>query len=92
MCSRTPRELGDGWVDNPHFGGVERREFPNPESFDRARLVEWALSTSSVATLAPAEREAALLRVGRLADEHPDLRGRERFTMPYVTVALRAHT
>ena len=86
------RELGDGWVDNPHFGGVERREFPNPESFDRARLVEWALSTSSVATLAPAEREAALLRVGRLADEHPDLRGRERFTMPYVTVALRAHT
>lgn len=85
-------ELGHEWIDQPRFSGVERREFPNPERFDRARLVEWALSTSSVATLAPAERKVALERVGRLADEHPELRGRERFTMPYVTVALRAHT
>ena len=85
-------ELSDEWIDDPRFSGAERREFPNPEPFDRARLVEWALSTSSVATLAPAEREVALDRVGRLADEHPELRGREWFTMPYVTVALRAHT
>ena len=80
------------WIDHPRFAGVERREFPNPEPFDRARLVEWARSTSSIATLAPAEVEAALERIGRLADEHPDLRGRKRFTMPYVTVAVRAHT
>ena len=39
---------------------LERREFPNPVPFDRARLVEWATSTSSIATLAPAKREAAL--------------------------------
>jgi SAM-dependent methyltransferase len=83
---------GGKWIDHPCFAGVERREFPNPEQFDRARLLEWARSTSSIATLAPAEREAALAAIGRLADEHPDLRGRQRFTMPYVTVAIRAHT
>jgi SAM-dependent methyltransferase len=83
---------GGRWIDHPRFAGVERAEFPNPEPFDRARLLEWAQSTSSIATLAPAERDEALARIGRLADEHPDLRGRERFTMPYVTVAVRAHT
>jgi hypothetical protein len=83
---------GGRWIDHPRFAGVERREFPNPELFDRARLLEWARSTSSIATLAPSEREEALGRIGRLADEHPDLRGRDRFTMPYVTVAIRAHT
>jgi SAM-dependent methyltransferase len=83
---------GGRWIDHPRFAGVERREFPNAEPFDRARLVEWARSTSSIATLAPAEREAALDRIARLPDEHPDLRGRQRFTMPYVTVAVRAHT
>jgi SAM-dependent methyltransferase len=85
-------ELDDEPIRHPRFAGVERREFPNPEPFDRARLVEWARSTSSIATLDPAGREAALGEVGRLADEHPDLRGRRRFTMPYVTVAVRAHT
>lgn len=83
---------GGRWIDHPRFVGVQRREFPNPEPFDRARLVDWARSTSSIATLAPAEGRAALERIGRLADRHPDLRGRERFTMPYVTVAVRAHT
>ncbi len=58
--------------------------------FDRARLVEWATSTSSIATLDPVQREAALVRIGRLADEHPDLRGQDTFTMPYVTAAVRA--
>jgi SAM-dependent methyltransferase len=86
------RGLGEVPITDPRFSDVERREFPNPEEFDRARLVEWALSTSSIATLAPADRETALDRIGHLADEHPDLRGRERFTMPYVTVAVRAHT
>jgi SAM-dependent methyltransferase len=89
---RGSRDLADAPSRHPRFAGVERREVPNPERFDRARLVEWARSTSSIATLAPSEREAALERIGRLADEHPDLRGRQRFTMPYVTVAVRAHT
>ena len=52
--------------------------------------VEWAASTSSVATLTPPERERTLAAIGRLADEHPDLRGGASFTMPYVTVVVRA--
>jgi SAM-dependent methyltransferase len=82
------RETGSAPL--PGFRDVERREFPNPEPFDRERLVEWASSGSRIATLRPAEREAALAAIGQLADEHPDLRGAERFTMPFVTVAVRA--
>ena len=77
-------------IADSRFTPSERREFPNPVPFDRARLVEWATSTSSIATLAPAQREAALARIGRLPDEHPDLRGQATFTMPYVTAVVRA--
>jgi SAM-dependent methyltransferase len=84
------REIGPEPISGPHFAPSARRDFPNPVPFDRARLIEWATSTSSIATLAPAQREAALDRIGRLADEHPDLRGRASFTMPYVTAVVRA--
>jgi hypothetical protein len=69
---------------------VERREFPNPVQFDRARLREWASSTSRIAVLPEAEREAALTAVMRLADEHPALAGRCTFAMPFVAVVVRA--
>lgn len=84
------RTIGYEPISDPRFTRDERREFANPVRFDRARLVEWATSTSSIATLEPVEREAALRRIGRLADEHPDLRGKDTFTMPYVTAAVRA--
>ncbi len=84
------RQLAAAPLHHPAFTDVEREEFPNPEPFDRARLVEWAASTSSVATLTPPERERTLAAIGRLADEHPDLRGVASFTMPYVTVVVRA--
>lgn len=84
------RAIGPEPIASPCFTPSERREFPNPVPFDRARLVEWATSTSSIATLAPAQRRAALERIGRLADEHPDLRGQAAFTMPYVTAVVRA--
>ncbi len=84
------RTIGDDPISDPRFTHGERREFANPVRFDRARLVEWATSTSSIATLEPVQREAALMRIGRLADEHPDLRGKDTFTMPYVTAAVRA--
>ncbi len=72
------------------FTAVARREFQNPVEFDRARLREWASSTSRIAILAPDEREQALAGIARLADEHPDLAGRATFAMPFVTVAVRA--
>jgi SAM-dependent methyltransferase len=84
------RDLSYEPLADPRYTTPERREFANPERFDGARLLEWALSTSSVATLAPAQREDVLGAVGRLAHEHPDLRGRDSFTMPFVTVVVRA--
>jgi SAM-dependent methyltransferase len=84
------RRLAEEPLAHPAFADVERREFPNPEPFDRARLLEWASSTSSVATLPPDEREATLGRIARLHDEHAGLAGRDHFTMPFVTVVIRA--
>jgi ubiquinone/menaquinone biosynthesis C-methylase UbiE len=89
VLSRS-RDLSSGPLPDRRYSAREQREFPNPEPFNRERLIEWALSTSSVATLAPPEREETLAAIGRLADEHPGLRGRDRFTMPYVTVVVRA--
>ena len=77
-------------VETGVFSAVERREFPNPVAFDRARLREWASSTSRVAVLPEAERERVLADVARLADEHPDLADRRTFDMPFVVVAVRA--
>jgi ubiquinone/menaquinone biosynthesis C-methylase UbiE len=72
------------------FTATERREFPNPVAFDRARLREWACSTSRIAVLPEAEREAALTAVMRFADEHPALADRRTFDVPFVAVVVRA--
>jgi SAM-dependent methyltransferase len=75
---------------HPALGPAERRSVPNPTPFDRERLLEWASSTSAVSTLPPAERDARLARIGELALTHPQLRGRETFDMPFVTITVRA--
>ena len=90
MCSRHRARSASEPLADPRFAASERREFPNPVPFDRARLVEWANSTSTIATLEPEQRLAAIGRIARLALEHPDLRGRASFTMPYVTAVVRA--
>jgi ubiquinone/menaquinone biosynthesis C-methylase UbiE len=72
------------------YTAASRREFPNPVPFDRARLRAWASSTSRIAVLPEAERERALDTVVRLAEEHPELAGRETFDMPFVAVVVRA--
>jgi SAM-dependent methyltransferase len=85
---------GSGGIERPFesdvFTAVERRELPNPVEFDRARLREWASSTSRIAVLPEAERERVLADVGRLADEHRDLADRRTFDMPFVAVVVRA--
>jgi SAM-dependent methyltransferase len=83
------RDLGRP-LETAAFTAAERREFPNPVEFDRARLREWASSTSRIAILSEAERERVLADVERLADEHPDLADRRTFDMPFVVVAVRA--
>jgi len=84
------RLLAGAPLRHPAFAEVEREEFANPVPFDRARLLDWAASTSSVATLDGARREEMLARVGRIAAEHPGLRGRSEFPMPFVTTVVRA--
>jgi SAM-dependent methyltransferase len=84
------RLLAAAPLRHPAFTDVEREEFGNPVPFDRARLLEWAASTSSVATLPGPRRDEVLARIGRIADEHAGVRGHREFTMPFVTVVVRA--
>jgi ubiquinone/menaquinone biosynthesis C-methylase UbiE len=72
------------------FAAVEHRSWPNPVVFDRERLRAWARSTSVIATMEPAQAAATVDAIADLADQHPQLRDRETFEMPYVTFALRA--
>ena len=59
--------------------------------FDRARLRRVGdLDEQHRHARARRSARAALERIGRLADEHPDLRGQAAFTMPYVTAVVRA--
>ena len=48
-------------------------------------LVRLAATRSYAIVLPPAEREALLGRVRELVTTHPDLAGRERIAVPYVT-------
>jgi SAM-dependent methyltransferase len=88
---------GEGWTAwepaapeaGPLFGPVQQETFPHSQDLDLDGLLEAVRSRSYVLTLPPAEREAVLGRVRELAREHPDLAGRDRFVLPYVTVAWR---
>ncbi|HET7170947.1 MAG TPA: class I SAM-dependent methyltransferase [Gaiellales bacterium] len=74
---------------HPLFAVGGRREFPNPVGFTPSRLVDWAASTSRVATRPEPEREAVLAGVAELTRTHPDLCRQPVFAMPYTTVAIR---
>jgi len=84
------RGISERPLESDRFTAAERREFPNPVPFDRARLREWAASTSRIAVLPEGEQEAALDDVVRVADEHPALANRHTFDMPFVALAVRA--
>ncbi len=84
---------GSDWAmleERSRFSHVERRDFPNPTAFDANRLVTWAASTSHFATMPEQEREVALQRVREFALRHPGLGDDDHFTMPFVTVTVRA--
>ena len=72
------------------FDRFQRTEFAHAEWFDRERLVAFAVSTSGVASLPAGERAEVLEAVRRLPDEQPDIRGLDRFELPYRTDAARA--
>jgi SAM-dependent methyltransferase len=72
-----------------HFVEVEEREFPHQEIVDHSRLLDLALSRSSVAMLETDEREALLERVAALWEQEPELRGRTSVPLGYRTRVRR---
>jgi ubiquinone/menaquinone biosynthesis C-methylase UbiE len=84
------RNISERPLESERLTAVERREFPNPVRFDRARLREWAASTSRIAVLPEDERERALDGVVRLAETHPALANWHTFEVPFVAVVVRA--
>ncbi|SMQ71287.1 class I SAM-dependent methyltransferase [Agreia sp. VKM Ac-1783] len=61
------------------------REFRWVAEMSREQFLAMVTSRSYVITMADAERDEMLARLGKLLDEHPDLAGRTSYPMPYVT-------
>jgi len=75
----------------PPFGPVGRRVTDGwTDTLTPQKLVDLAACRSYVITLDEDARVALLDRVRALALEHPDLAGRERFPLPYITECVRA--
>jgi SAM-dependent methyltransferase len=77
-------DLGD-W-----FGPKVRGRFGHVHVHDRASLLDRVQSMSFVAVQPEAVRDDIFARVGALLDTHPQLAGRERFDLPYITEAFWA--
>ncbi len=84
------RLIEAGFELPPPFGPTERAEFEWDRELDRETLVELVSSRSYVITATPTERERILAAVRELAATDPELAGRERFPLPYVTQCFRA--
>jgi SAM-dependent methyltransferase len=96
ISALTPAGAGGGMAaDNPvigpPFGQIEY--FVTEWSFPMtpAGLIDLFASRSYVIIASQEERERILGGIQRLLDHHPDLAGRAKFEMPYVTYASRAH-
>lgn len=67
------------------FGELQHRAFSHEQILDQEALVTRIASVSFIAGLPEGGRDEVLHQVRQLAETHPDLRGRERFSLPYVT-------
>jgi SAM-dependent methyltransferase len=84
----TTREL-DPYELDPLFEFDGVLETPFEQELDTATLVDLIASRSYVITRSPPERAALLEQVAELARTHPQLVGRQHFSMPYVTKVQR---
>ncbi|MFG2075518.1 Methyltransferase domain-containing protein [Nonomuraea maritima] len=71
------------------FGAPEHAEFRWRQPMPREGLVDLVASRSYVISLADADRRRLLDEVAELLDTHPDLKGRDEITVPYVTHCTR---
>jgi SAM-dependent methyltransferase len=67
------------------FAPLQEREVEYAQTLTPAEITERAATVSSIASLPDAERERVLDRFRELAASHPDIRGRETVTLPYLT-------
>jgi SAM-dependent methyltransferase len=72
------------------FDPPEVAQFRFSQELDADGLAELLASRSYLIALSPDERTDVLDQVRALARTHPDLAGRERFELPYLTVVSRS--
>ena len=76
----------------PEFGQVEYLVTEWRSPMTPAGLLELVASRSYFIVAAEDEKQAMMTAIRDLLDRHPQLAGRDRFELPYVTYASRAHT
>jgi SAM-dependent methyltransferase len=85
----TPVERTGEWhrafSATDHFGTMNRLRFPHRQVLDLDGLIDRVESVSYIAVLPDAPRARVLDEVRELTRTHPDLAGRHRFDLPYVT-------
>ncbi len=67
------------------FGPLTEHTVEWDQPMTPAEIIDRAGTVSSISSLPKAEREHVLDRFRELAATHPDVRGHETVTMPYVT-------
>ncbi|MEV6847564.1 methyltransferase domain-containing protein [Actinoplanes sp. NPDC051411] len=72
------------------FEQLERTEIRWRHRLGRAELLDMVASRSYIIVLPEQRRRELLGEVGELLDTHPDLKGRDEITLPYVTRCTRA--
>lgn len=87
---RSPRSIDEATFEPALFDPSDTAEFPYRQTVDADGLADVIATRSYVIDLPAPQRTALLNDVRRLARNHPDLTGRRRFDLPYVTVAVRS--
>jgi SAM-dependent methyltransferase len=90
QLSAAEHALRNGFTIGAPFGETERLEVAWELPMDADGLVDLVASRSDIITATPERRGFLLDAVRDLAATHPDLAGRQAFSMPYRTLAFRA--
>ena len=89
MHRHTRQDIDTEPVLGPPFSDPERLEIRWRHPTTRAGIVDMVASRSYVVTLPEPERTRLLADVAGLLSTHPDLKGEQELTMPYITRCTR---
>jgi SAM-dependent methyltransferase len=90
LHQHTRQELDTEPTLGEPFDQLERTEIRWRHSLGRGELLDMVASRSYVIVLPERQRRDLLGSVDELLDTHPDLKGQERLSLPYVTRCTRA--